>query len=213
MPTDLDTRLVEEHADAVSSRCITRLTEGTRVNTTAIVLQCHDHLPVEVQVNSVRYRTRVYVLYPMRCSVCQRYGHRTARRPARRVCCGGQDDFSSCPVKDDATKHRCVNCGGRHSAAFRQCNVNLRVKEVLRVSATTRMSYSDAMKKVKAISAAVSCCHLQQRSTTQLHRVTFTIGNQKHIIRRSQRRRKVMPARDWSTTRQTPDSSETQLWT
>ena len=182
------------------------MTKGSRVNTTAIVLQYSDHLPVEVQVNSVRYRTRVYVPNPMRCSVCQRYGHRTAdcRRPARRVC---QHDFSSCPVKDDATKHRCVNCGGGHSAAFRQCNVNLRVKEVLRVSATTRMSYSDALKKVKANSAAASRCHLQQRSTTQLHRVTFTIGNQKHIIRSSQRRRKVMPASDWSTTRQTPGSS------
>ena len=115
MPTDLDTKLIEHQIGAVSSRRMMRWTEGTCINATAVVLQYHDQLLTEVQVNSVRYRTSIYVPNHKRCSVCQHYSHRAAdcRRLARCVRCGDQHDFLNCPVKDDITKHRC-----RHSAAF-----------------------------------------------------------------------------------------------
>lgn len=62
--------------------------------------------------------------------------------------CGGQHEYGNC--EKDA-KVKCCNCGGEHSAVFGGCEVQREAREVQKVMFLNKVSYAEALKKVREI--------------------------------------------------------------
>ena len=63
--------------------------------------------------------------------------------------CGGQHDYGKC---EKEAKMKC-NCGGEHSAAFGGCVVQREAREAQRVKVLSKVSYAEALKKVRETEA------------------------------------------------------------
>jgi len=66
------------------------------------------------------------------------------------VHCGKVHSLDACPISDDPTKAICVNCKGLHAAAFRGSSKYQEVSKALKVSVADKLSYRDALVKVKS---------------------------------------------------------------
>jgi hypothetical protein len=95
------------------------------------------HLPVELHIPN-----------PMRCFVCQRFGHHryNCRRKLTCARCGkeGHED-TSC----EATPC-CVNCGEAHNAYSKDCPRWIKEKEIQRIKCTMNISFLEARKIAEA---------------------------------------------------------------
>ena len=147
--TDADV-VAETCAD--SARRVVKWIDGQQIATTSVILTFQAPLPDFVCIGFQRYRVKPFIPQPMRCMKCQRYGHVAGkcRHQVRCVRCGQAHRLDECPVKEDVNKAVCVNCKGAHSAAFRGCSKYQEVSKALRVSVTQKVSYRDALTKVKS---------------------------------------------------------------
>jgi len=151
-----------EVASEIKAEAVRRLVKwdgsGDRVKTTTMVVSFRESVPDHVYIGCLRYKVRPYVPQPMRCVKCQGYGHTAThcKRQTRCVRCGKGHTIEHCPVKDDLTKAVCVNCNGQHSAAFRGCSRYQEVSKALKVSVESKVSYRDALMKVRSSAGDVS---------------------------------------------------------
>jgi len=150
--TELSESDIASETEAQSVRRVTRWLNRDQIKTGSVILTYEGALPDYVSIGFIRYRVKPYVPQPMRCNRCQRFGHIAAncKRQSRCVRCGQSHNLDSCPIKDDVTKAVCVNCNGQHSAAFRGCSKYQEVSKVLKVSVAQKLSYRDALVKVKS---------------------------------------------------------------
>jgi len=141
----------ETKAD-IARRIVVFNSSGNRVRTGSVVLSFVGELPEYVYLGCLRFKVKPYIPQPTRCAKCQGYGHIAAycRRQVRCVRCGEGHSVSDCPVKDDLTQAVCVNCKGQHSAAFKGCSKYQEVSKALKISVTQKVSYRDALIKVKS---------------------------------------------------------------
>ena len=150
---------IRDEVGAVNARRLTKFVDGARQPTESVVLTFDDvELPDAVCIGFLRRKVKQYVPLPMRCNKCQSFGHRAdhCKHQAKCVRCGQSHSFESCPVKDDVAQAMCANCKGNHSAAFRGCPKYQQVSETLKVAAVNKISYRDALVKVKSNAAAVA---------------------------------------------------------
>jgi hypothetical protein len=86
----------------------------------------------------------------MRCTNCQRFGHKTKRCQAcAPVCakCSGSHKTPDCTVTEKQAL-KCPNCGEHHSAAYRGCKRFQNVEKTLKIASKQHLSYADAARKV-----------------------------------------------------------------
>jgi len=147
--TDSD---IQSETKAKSARRIIKWVNGVQTTTCSVILTFVEALPDFVHIGFQRFKVKPFVPQPMRCMKCQRFGHIASkcRRQVRCVRCGEGHDLEGCPIKEDATKATCVNCGGAHSAAYRGCSKYAEVSQALKVSVNQKISYRDALVKVKS---------------------------------------------------------------
>ena len=96
------------------------------------------------------HTTAICILHPIRCEICQRYGHPTKTCKAKEpVCsrCSGNHDFDGCTVEKENAK--CANCKQNDSAAYKGCKMYQNMSETLKIQAREGLSWSDAVKHVK----------------------------------------------------------------
>jgi len=100
----------------------------------------------------------MYVPLPTRCFRCQRFGHGHLSCHGKLTCprCSGNHEFSHCTLTSDEgdkdsinNKLLCVNCGSKHSAAFKGCSVFIKNKEIAEFKTKNKLSYSQAVKQLK----------------------------------------------------------------
>ena len=122
--------------------------DGTLKETLSVLIQFERTLPKAVQMGYLNFMVREYIPKPLRCYACQRMGHTAQQCKGQLRCarCGGQHEYGKC--EKDA-KVKCCNCGGDHSAAFGGCEVQREAREVQRVKITNKVSYAEAIKKVR----------------------------------------------------------------
>jgi len=137
---------------ASSARRLTRWSDGEKVKTGSVVVSFSDKLPESVYIGCLRFKVKPYIPQPIRCMKCQGFGHIAAhcKRQVRCVRCGKGHSVEECPVKDDLAQAVCVNCKGQHSAAFKGCSKYQEVSKALKVSVVDKVSYRDAVLKVKS---------------------------------------------------------------
>ena len=148
-----------EEVDAASVRRLSKYVSGSRQVTENVVITFKDAaLPSHVTLGCLRHRVREYVPLPLRCLKCQGFGHHADRctRGVRCVRCGQAHSLDNCPIKDNPERAVCVNCGGHHSAAYRGCSRYQQVSQVLKVATVNKISYRDALIKVRADVDAVA---------------------------------------------------------
>lgn len=106
-----------------------------------------DIVPARVSLGYISLPVRQYIRPPLRCYNCQRYGHVAAACGGKKRCgkCGGSHDFIQC--KADIVK--CCNCGGNHVSSFRGCEHHVRAVGVEKLRVEGKISYADALKKVR----------------------------------------------------------------
>ena len=105
-------------------------------------------LPSHVYYGYLRFTVKVYIPMPVRCFKCQRFGHIAAKCRSNLRCgnCGENHDTKEC-VPESSTK--CCNCGENHKASSKECPFFVEAKEIVSVKTTLKISYADAIKKVK----------------------------------------------------------------
>ena len=158
--SDEEIREVLGAAGVIGARRIMRHEGDRSLPTGAIVLSFKgDQLPLKVEIGYLRYKVREYVPPVVRCYKCQGFSHKAANCKAGMRCvrCSGAHDFKDCPGKDNikAVEVRCANCKGSHSAAFRECKGYLEVREALKIVTKERLSYKEALMKVRKVQKGV----------------------------------------------------------
>jgi hypothetical protein len=139
---------------AVWAKRLTKFVNGQEQETTAVLFAFPEDKPMPdvVNIGFILYKIKPYIPTPVRCTNCQQFTHRTEDCQHSKRCsrCGDYHTFKDC-TKTDPNEFACVNCHGRHSAAFRGCPVYLEKRETLKIAAVNNLSYRDAITKYKEI--------------------------------------------------------------
>jgi len=150
--------------------------DGTLKETLSVVVQFERTLPKAVQMGYMNYSVREYIPKPLRCYKCQRMGHTAQQCKGKLRCarCGGQHEYGKC--EKDA-KIKCCNCGGEHSAAFGGCEVQREAREAQKVRFLNKVSYAEALKKVRETNHR-NDSKMVQRNTTPINKTQIQITGQ-----------------------------------
>ena len=145
-----DTEILDE-TGAIKLRKLTTFKHGIVETTDNMVLTFLTELPSTVHIGFLRFRVKEYIPRPYRCTNCQRFGHKSSMCYRQTCCprCAGNHTFNDCTKKDDENNARCTNCRGEHSAAWIGCPKYQEIQRTLTVSVKEKMSYKDALTKVK----------------------------------------------------------------
>lgn len=142
----------------ITESAIVKNLEGAEIETahrfkesgTAVLLTFkQETMPMRVYLGYMSFQVKQYIRPPLRCYKCQRFGHVAAVCRGNKRCgkCGGNHDFAQC----QAEEIKCCNCGGNHTASFRGCEHHVRALEVERMKVEGKMSYADALKRVRGV--------------------------------------------------------------
>lgn len=109
-------------------------------------------LPEYVIVAWQRFAVRTYVDKPWQCYKCQTFGHNASQCNGRIKCvvCSGPHSLQECKVKNKE-EIKCSNCGENHTSSYGGCKFMKRAKLVEKVRAEDKLSYRDAVKKIKSL--------------------------------------------------------------
>ena len=151
VPVELTEFEIAQETKAYDARRIRKYTNNRNEPTGNVVLTFEGSLPPHVYLGFMRRQVKEYIPQPMRCTRCQAFGHRegNCRRQVRCVRCGNAHKMEDCPIKDKPEEAVCVNCKGRHSAAYKGCSKYQEVSQTLKVAVTQKVSYRDALVKVR----------------------------------------------------------------
>ena len=120
-----------------------------RINTNTLLLTFNSVVtPKTLKIFYQIIQVELYVLNPLRCFNCQKFGHHENNCPADlgSVCekCGtGNHDHLASQCKKPA---KCVNCGENHMSRSSDCDVWKKEKEVMKIKVTQRLTYPEARK-------------------------------------------------------------------
>ncbi|XP_071480212.1 uncharacterized protein [Diadema antillarum] len=131
-------------------------------------------LPEEVTLCFQKFSVKQYIPPVVRCFHCQRFGHtiKNCRAKQRCVRCGEMHTFDQCQQKDDP---KCVNCGGKHSAAYNGCKMAKKAQEIQKIKVVNTFSYAQAARQWQEKEEKTQITHSQpnqlgkdsRRNTTQ----------------------------------------------
>lgn len=132
----------------VDVRRITRMENGKKVNTPAVVLtlSCTTY-PDAVYVGPLRIPTRPYYPNPTLCYNCFRYAHIKSRCPGPNRCSTCSDSHETEEVCQ--MKPYCINCEGEHRPTSRSCPVYQREVDVIHCKIDYNISFQEARRRVE----------------------------------------------------------------
>lgn len=151
VPIDFTEEEICTASDAKQAyRFVKKTPEGTLKTTTVLLTyDGEDSAPERFMMDYLNFRTREYKVKAMRCYKCQEFGHKTSqcrRTQVKCVLCAGNHAEQDCNSRDAL---KCANCGGEHSAASKACGRYIEVSDTLKVVATEKVTYKEALTKVR----------------------------------------------------------------
>ncbi|GBO41249.1 hypothetical protein AVEN_273972-1 [Araneus ventricosus] len=123
--------------------------DGQLLNTKHLILTFDSaKLPENIKARYMRLCVRTYILNPLRCIKCQRFGH-------SKTSCRGTLTCARCAeVGHESTDcthtEKCVNCKGEHTSFSRNCIAWKREKEIISTKINKLISYPEARKLVNS---------------------------------------------------------------
>lgn len=166
IPQDMDEGVIIKAADAVTGRRLKKKIDGKLTDTTCMLLEYHDtdKIPEYVYVMWRRFPVRPYHAEPIRCFQCNAYGHtskKCTKKQPKCSKCAGDHKFSEC----QNTYIKCTNCKGDHAATSRECPKYIEIKETLNLVNSERLSYKEALLKMRSKSAVKEITIVKQGNT------------------------------------------------
>jgi hypothetical protein len=106
-------------------------------------------LPHYIYLGYQRYPVKLYIDSPWQCFKCQKFGHTASDCHGKQKCvvCSGAHSLKDCT----GNSPKCGNCGGAHTASYGGCAYMKEAKEVEKLRAECKLSYRDAVAKVKNV--------------------------------------------------------------
>jgi len=129
---------------------------GERRNTSTFILTFHTTtVPKHIHVaDFLRVHVAVCIPNPLRCFICQKFGHAQNNCKCQKVCaCCSTAGHDS---KDCSNELKCANCDGDHAAFSKECPSWLREKKLQQVKAKSGLSFVEARKIVQSQAASRS---------------------------------------------------------
>ena len=108
-------------------------------------------LPEYIYIGYQRYKVRLFIDSPWQCFNCQRFGHNAinCRSNPRCLLCGDKHKLYECPGKNqDNYETKCTNCNGSHAANYGGCPKIKEAKQIEKIRAEKKLSYSAAVKSL-----------------------------------------------------------------
>ena len=125
VPHEINDASIQETTGAAEVRRIFKLDASrNKIPTSAVVLgfDCTpEETPSRVHLGYLTFKTRIYIPLVTRCYKCQKFGHTAVHcRKESDTCpvCVGPHKYADCTNMDN---RKCANCGGSHSAGYRDC--------------------------------------------------------------------------------------------
>lgn len=118
-------------------------------NSLLVLLQFQGEvLPDKVKIGFLSFSVRPYILPPLQCFKCQRYGHIAAVCKGKQRCakCGGEHRYDECEMD---VQMKCCNCGGQHNVAYGECMVWKQASEIQKVKTIKNITCAEAAKCVQ----------------------------------------------------------------
>ena len=106
-------------------------------------------LPKTIKVAYFRVNVEVYISNPLRGHHCQKYGYHEDRCSKDPICskCGQVAEHLESQCRNEL---HCVNCGEKHSADSKECQIWHKENEILRLKFTRNISFIEARELVEA---------------------------------------------------------------
>ena len=158
--TDLKTELNIEYPEIIKVERIFKNKGKEKIPTLCIKLTFDtDKLPDYIYLGYQRFKVSIFIDKPWQCYRCQGFGHNAAECKSRPKCllCAGGHEFQRCPLKTtehSVTDLKCSNCSGKHAANFGGCPKFKIAKKVEEVRTKNKISYKEAVMKVKTSEAS-----------------------------------------------------------
>lgn len=151
VPTDITAVDICAAAGAETALRLKKRVNGQLTDTMAVLLGYikPEDVPSHINFEYLRFKVREYTPEPMRCYVCQGFGHKSdkcTRQQTKCSKCAGTHKYTECTNSDLL----CVNCKGNHSSASKLCPKYIETKKVLGVANKEQISYRDALKQVRS---------------------------------------------------------------
>ena len=137
----------------VASRIIKKWKDGVLINTPLVILTFNTPvIPENIKVGYLSIRTELYIPNPLRCTMCQKFGHGKKR-------CAELNELPTCGLcatlltPEDQSHQKCtktpkcVNCGEGHGSFSRDCKIFKAELEITRIKTVNRVSYRMARQK------------------------------------------------------------------
>ncbi|XP_023214771.1 uncharacterized protein LOC111617712 [Centruroides sculpturatus] len=170
--SDIQIGLSDQEVTAVRRISIRR--DGKLIPTKHLILTFNKlTLPSASTAGYLRCPLRPYVLNPLRCFKCQRFGH-------SQTSCRGKSTCTQCQTEGHESTECtnspcCVNCKDAHPAYSRKCPAWQREKEIQRVKTTNNIPYPEARRLVTQTTT------LKQKTFASVLKSTKTCGVQTDI--------------------------------
>lgn len=125
---------------------ITRMENGNRVNTPAIILTFNQTTyPGHVKVGLLRIATRPFYPNPLLCYNCFNYGHSKVRCSAAKRCHNCSAEFHDENCQESPV---CCNCKGDHRSTSRTCPIYQKEVAVVKLKVDDNLTYHEARRRV-----------------------------------------------------------------
>jgi hypothetical protein len=122
------------------------------VPTLTVILYFEGEKPPTVDLGRI-FKVNDYIPKTLRCYRCQGFFHMASRCSQNLKCslCSGEHAYNHCPFKDtnETDSLCCANCGGKHSAVYKNCPFFVQAKQATKIAVKTGKSYADALKQIK----------------------------------------------------------------
>ena len=104
-------------------------------------------LKCSVKIGFMNVKVDVYIPNPLRCYLCQVFGHHENKCGRHAVCCscGEPEHCGPSGVCDKPAK--CVNCSGDHPANSKQCPQWEKEKKILKIKCENNLPFPEARKQ------------------------------------------------------------------
>ena len=151
--TDIKRELLNQYDNLIDVQRICRGKEG--IPTLSVKLTFSGAtLPSEVDFCFQRFKVNLFIGRPWQCYNCQKFGHNANVCKSKSVCaiCSGFHKTFDCSQRSlpfEQKAFKCINCLESHSANYGGCKNIKFAKEIENVRAEGRLSYRDALARVK----------------------------------------------------------------
>lgn len=103
--------------------------------------------PQYIKIGYSAIEVRTYIPNPLRCMICQAFGHSKNNCTAGKAFCG---ICSEELPHDKCETKKCLNCKGEHESFNRKCPVYMEEAEIMKIKTVERISFSEARRRIKA---------------------------------------------------------------